>query len=118
MRARQIPRLQIERRTDPRRMCELFSRPDVTDNSGQPGDEPGRLDPPDRFDRAMSFAGGCLRPTRGLQARLPFEDLSREGLLGLEDLTDLKDSAVEGCPLEPLDGLIYRAHFPQPVPAH
>src|SRR5438067_5228372 len=36
----------------------------------------------------------------------------------LENLTDLKGVAVEGCPLEPLDRLLHRAHLPQPVPAH
>src|SRR5439155_14955318 len=31
---------------------ELLSCPDVADHPSQPGDEPGRLDAPDRFDRA------------------------------------------------------------------
>ena len=34
---------------------ELLGRPDVADETSQPGDEPGRLDPPDRFDRAVRF---------------------------------------------------------------
>jgi len=34
-------------------LCELLSRPDVADDASQPGNEPGRLDPPDRFDRSM-----------------------------------------------------------------
>src|SRR6266542_3033112 len=34
------------------------------------------------------------------------------------DLTDLEGPAVVGCPLEPLDGLVHRAHLPQPVPAY
>jgi hypothetical protein len=39
-------------------LCELLSRPDVADDASQPGDEPSRLDPPDRFDRAMRYSGG------------------------------------------------------------
>jgi len=39
-------------------LCKLLSRPDVADEASQPGDEPGRLDPPDRFDGAMR-ARGC-----------------------------------------------------------
>src|SRR5436309_10692207 len=38
--------------------------------------------------------------------------------LVLGDLTDLEDPAVVGCPLEPLDGLVHRAHLPEPVPGH
>ena len=38
-------------------LCELLSGPDVADAASQPGDEPGRLDPPNRFDGAMSFGG-------------------------------------------------------------
>src|SRR5438309_1181347 len=37
--------------------------------------------------------------------------------VGLEDLTDLEGVAVEGCPLEPLYGLVHGAHLPQPIPA-
>src|SRR5713226_3704263 len=44
-------------------LCELLSGPDVADYASQPGDEPGRLDPPDRFDRAMRFGGCCLAAT-------------------------------------------------------
>ena len=44
-------------------LCELLSRPDVADDASQPGDEPGRLDPPDRFDRPMRFGGCCLAVT-------------------------------------------------------
>src|SRR5438128_8102016 len=39
---------------------ELLSRPDVSDGASQPGDEPGRLDPPYRFNRAMRFGGCCV----------------------------------------------------------
>jgi len=35
----------------------LLSRPYVADDANQPGDEPGRLDPPDGFDRSMRFGG-------------------------------------------------------------
>src|SRR6267142_5902418 len=38
---------------------ELLSRPYVSDDASQPGDEPGRLHVPDRFDRAMRFGGCC-----------------------------------------------------------
>jgi len=36
---------------------ELLGRPDVVDDANQPGDEPGRLDPPDGFDRAVRLGG-------------------------------------------------------------
>src|SRR6266542_269091 len=38
--------------------------------------------------------------------------------LVLGDLADLEGPAVVGCPLEPFDGLVHRAHLPQPVPGH
>src|SRR6266567_2794223 len=38
--------------------------------------------------------------------------------LVLRDLADLEGPAVVGCPLEPFDGLVHRAHLPQPVPGH
>src|SRR2546426_857616 len=38
--------------------------------------------------------------------------------LVFEDLTDLEGPAVIRCPFEPLEGLIHRAHLPQPVPGH
>ena len=41
---------------------ELLSRPNVADDASQPCDEPGRLDSPDRFDRAMQVTGVCLVP--------------------------------------------------------
>jgi hypothetical protein len=41
----------------------LLSRADVADDASQPRDEPGRLDSPDRFDRAMRFGGSCLAAT-------------------------------------------------------
>jgi hypothetical protein len=47
---------------------QLFSRADVTDEASQPGDEPGRLDPPDRFDRAMCFDGYTERSFTRLRA--------------------------------------------------
>jgi hypothetical protein len=42
-------------------LCKLLSRPDIADDTSQPADEPGRLDPPDRFDRTMR---GCVAATR------------------------------------------------------
>jgi hypothetical protein len=38
-------------------LCDLLCGPDVANDTSQPGDEPGGLDPPDRFDRAMRFGG-------------------------------------------------------------
>src|SRR5207247_903245 len=38
--------------------------------------------------------------------------------LAHRDLTDLEGPAVVGRPLEPLEGLVDRAHLPQPVPGH
>src|SRR5713226_4703539 len=50
--------------------------------------------------------------SRGPMARAPSHALE------IEDLTDLEGPAVIGCPLEPLEGLVDRAHLPQPVPSH
>src|SRR5439155_14817282 len=50
---------------------ELLSRPDVTDDASQPGDEPGGLDPPDRFDRAMRLGGCCLAATSAFGRAFP-----------------------------------------------
>src|SRR5712692_4433833 len=49
---------------------------------------------------------------RGAMARAPSHPL------GIEDLTNLVGPRVEGCPLKPLEGLVDRAHLPQPVPGH
>src|SRR5713226_7626693 len=38
--------------------------------------------------------------------------------LVLDDLADLERPAVVGCPLQPLEGLVDRAHLPQPIPGH
>src|SRR5438874_11631262 len=46
---------------------ELLGRTDVADETSQPGDEPGRLDPPDRFDRAMRFDDRRLAATWALE---------------------------------------------------
>src|SRR5207247_11210876 len=50
-------------------LCELLSRPDVADDASQPGDEPGRLNAPYRFDRAIRFGGygesSLTRPRAG-----------------------------------------------------
>src|SRR5258708_32927792 len=51
-------------------------------------------------------------PFRGLMASAPSHALE------LDDLADLEGPAVVGCPLEPLEGLVDRAHLPQPVPGH
>src|SRR2546427_1593448 len=48
-------------------LCELLSRPDIADEASQPGDEPGRLDPPDRVDGAMRVGGHRLRETGALR---------------------------------------------------
>src|SRR5881397_1533201 len=51
-------------------------------------------------------------PFRGAMVRAPSRALVHR------DLTDLEGPAVVGCPLEPFDGLVHRAHLPQPVPGH
>src|SRR6266545_5134428 len=51
-------------------------------------------------------------PARGAMARAS----SRALVHG--DLADLEGPAVVGCPPEPLDGLVHRAHIPQPVSGH
>src|SRR5437773_1283340 len=38
-------------------LCKLLGRPYVADDASQPGDQPGRLDAPDRFDHAMHLRG-------------------------------------------------------------
>src|SRR5438309_5462707 len=38
--------------------------------------------------------------------------------LVLDDLTDLEGPAVIWCPLEPLEGLVNRAHLPEPITGH
>src|SRR6266699_5742606 len=47
-----------------------------------------------------------------VRARAPLHTLE------LDDLTDLERPAVVGCPLQPLEGLVDRAHLPQPIPRH
>src|SRR5207302_6507620 len=47
-------------RGNERVLRELLGGPDVADEASQPGDEPGRLDPPDRFDRAVRLFGGAF----------------------------------------------------------
>src|SRR5213076_1332998 len=47
---------------------------------------------------------------RGSMARAPLH------ALGLEDLTDLVGAGVERRALEPFEGLVHRAHLPEPVP--
>src|SRR5712691_4999422 len=51
-------------------------------------------------------------PLRGPMASAPSHSLV------LEDLADLEGPAVVRCALEPLEGLVDRAHLPQPVPGH
>src|SRR5439155_27351939 len=51
-------------------------------------------------------------PYRAAMVRAPSRDLVHR------DLTDLEGPAVVGCPLEPFDGLVHRAHRPPPVPGH
>src|SRR5205823_3501505 len=46
---------------------------------------------------------------RGPMTRAPSHALE------LEDLTNLEGPAVVRCPLEPLEGLVDRAHLPQPI---
>ena len=44
----------LERR-DQRILCEVFRDPDVANDAREAGDEPGRLDSPDRVDGAMGI---------------------------------------------------------------
>jgi len=43
---------------DQRVLREFLGQADVADKPGEPRDQPGRLDPPDRFHRAMGWIGG------------------------------------------------------------
>src|SRR2546427_3190726 len=79
------------------------------------------ISPTRRASRAMSRADSirqiasiarCASPPRGPMTTAP----SRAFVHG--HLTDLECSAVVGCPLEPFDGFVHRAHLPQPVPGH
>src|SRR5207253_9291100 len=51
-------------------------------------------------------------PFRGPMAIAPSHALE------LEDFTNLESPAVVGRPLEPFEGLVDRAHLPQPIPGH
>src|SRR5712691_7516928 len=62
------------------------------------------------ISRRLGPAGAS--PIRGPMASAPSHALE------LDDLTDLEGPAVVGCPLEPLEGLVDRAHLPQPVSRH
>src|SRR5207302_3985910 len=69
--------------------------------------------------RCASAAAASRRPVpsgaspfRGPMARAPSHALE------LEDFTNLERPAVVGCPLEPFEGLVHRAHLPQPIPGH
>ena len=44
-------------RGDQRVLRELLGEADVAHDAREPGDEPRRLDPPDRVDRAMGIGG-------------------------------------------------------------
>src|SRR5438874_1207812 len=70
---------------------ELLGRTDVADETSQPGDEPGRLDPPDRFDHAMRFDDPRFAATWALERVCLTRIYGKSSLhaLGLEDLTDL-----------------------------
>src|SRR5207245_11753667 len=62
--------------------------------------------------RQIASMARCASPLRGPMTTAP----SRAFVHG--DLTDLECPAVVGCPLEPFDCLVHRAHLPQPVPGH
>src|SRR5437016_2359833 len=70
---------------------------------------PRRAHPP-AGSRRPGLSDAC--PARRPMARGPSHALV------FEDLTDLEGPTVIRCPLEPLEGLIDRAHLPQPVPGH
>src|SRR5207302_3870347 len=60
--------------------------------------------------RRPELAGAS--PIRGPMARTPSHTLV------IDDLTDLESPTIVGCPLQPLEGLVDRAHLPQPVAGH
>src|SRR2546423_662555 len=71
------------------------------------------MSPTRRLSRAMS-RGDSIRQIASI-ARCAG---STSRPLVLRDLAHLEGPAVVGRPLEPLEGLIDRAHFPEPVPGH
>src|SRR2546428_6040251 len=78
------------------------------------------MSPTRRASPAMSRADSIRQiasMTRCVSVGGPMAKAPSRALV-LGDLTDLEDPAVVGCPLEPLDGLVHRAHLPQPVPGH
>src|SRR5438552_4769336 len=62
--------------------------------------------------RQITSIARCASVDAGSIARAPSHSFH------LDDLTDLEGMAVEGGPLEPLDGLVNRAHLPQPIATH
>src|SRR5947208_442438 len=60
--------------------------------------------------RRPELAGAS--PVPGPMARAPSHPLV------IDDLTDLERPTIVGCPLQPLEGLVDRAHLPQPVAGH
>jgi hypothetical protein len=58
--ARRRPLLE---RDHERVLRQLLGQADVAHHPGEPGDDPGRLDPPDRFDRAMRIDGRHGEPS-------------------------------------------------------
>ena len=93
-------------RGDERVLRQLLGEADVAHDPREPGDEPGRLDPPDRLDGAVDVAHGCSASPIGRSARrayccarsaarsrsLLLLELGRQlvaEVLGLEDLPDL-----------------------------
>src|SRR6266550_4605050 len=59
--------------------------------------------------RQITSIARCASVDAGSIARAPSHSFH------LNDLTDFEGVAVEGCPLEPLDCLVNRAHLPQPI---
>ena len=113
-------------RGDQRVLGQLLGQADVAHDPRQPGDEPRRLDPPDRLDRAVDIAG-LRRHRYSLRGELlaacassASRSLGRElgaEVLGLEHLADLDLRVLQhrvGAALDPLDRLVLRAHLPQP----
>src|SRR5881396_160003 len=60
--------------------------------------------------RQIASIARCASETVLVMARAPLHALE------LENLADLEGPAIVGCPLQPLEGLVQRAHLPQPVP--
>ena len=72
--ARPRPRLQ---RGDERVLREVLGEADVAHDPRQPGDQPRRLDPPDRVDRALRDGHGCACSFHAAWTSGPWSSISK-----------------------------------------